>query len=289
MPRAEPRPVTPQLLGRWPLPDPAGEGKHARGTILVVGGAVSTPGAVLLAGLAALRVGAGKLTVVTVEATAVALGVALPEAMVVGVPAAANSSLGPPVAQRIAEHADRTQAVVIGPGLLGRDETAELLQELLPRLPTDTAVVLDAVALGALARVPDAARAARGRLVLTPNAGEAAELLGDDTLTGCDAAQAIAERYDAVAAVHGGVATPDGLRWSDQSGGIGLGTSGSGDVLAGAVGGLLARGADPAQAAVFAQYLHSAAGDELATKVGRLGFLARELLDELPRVLDRLP
>lgn len=288
MPHADRPAVTPQLLARWPLPDPEREGKHARGTVLVVGGAQSTPGAALLAGLAALRVGAGRLQIVTVEATAVPLAVAIPEALVLGVAAGANGSLDAQVAERVAEQADGVQAVVVGPGLLGRDETAALLQALLPRLDQRAAVVLDAVALGALARVPAAAEPVRGRLVLTPNAGEAAELLGDGALTGVDAAQAVAKRYGAVVAAHGGVATPDGRQWSDESGGVGLGTSGSGDVLAGAVAGLLARGAEPAQAAVVGQYLHSAAGDALAAGVGRLGFLARDLLPELPRLLDRL-
>lgn len=192
------------------------------------------------------------------------------------------------MAGRVAEQAQGVQAVAIGPGLLGREQTAALLQALLPRVDDRTAVVLDAVALGALARVPEAAEPVRGRLVLTPNAGEAAELLGERRLSGVDAAQAVAERYGAVVAAHGGVATPDGRQWRDESGGVGLGTSGSGDVLAGAVAGLLARGAEPAQATVVGQYLHSAAGDALAADVGRLGFLARDLLPELPRLLGRL-
>lgn len=289
MPPAERRPVTPRLLEDWPLPQPGGEGKHERGSVVVVGGAVSTPGAVLLGGLSALRVGAGKLGVVTVEPTAVALATAIPEAMVTGVRPGENGSLDPGCVDEVVRQADRAQAVLVGPGLLGREETAELLSALLPALPDTVQLVLDAVALGALARVPHVAEPLQGRLVLTPNAGEAAELLdGDDSRSGLDAAVAVAERYGAVVAAHGGVAAPDGRTWSDESGDVGLGTSGSGDVLAGAVTGLLARGADPAQAAVFGQYVHSAAGDELAARVGRLGFLARELLDELAPVLNRL-
>ncbi|HVM28316.1 MAG TPA: NAD(P)H-hydrate dehydratase [Mycobacteriales bacterium] len=288
MPPAEPRAVTPALLQEWPLPEPDSEGgKHARGTVLVVGGAVSTPGAVLLAGLAALRVGAGKLKLVTVEATAVALGVAVPEAMVVGLPAGANGSLSPDCADDVAEQAGRADAVVVGPGLLGHDETGALLEALLPQLD-EAAVVLDAVALTALAQRPHLAGRLAGRLALTPNSGEAAALLGDDGRTGRDAALAVAQRYGAAVACPGGVADHDGRVWSDESGGIGLGTSGSGDVMAGAVGGLLARGADPAQAVVFGQYLHGAAGDRLAAQVGKVGFLARELLDELPAVLTRV-
>jgi ADP-dependent NAD(P)H-hydrate dehydratase len=284
VPPADARPVTPDLLRSWPLPRPDGGGKHARGTVLVVGGAVSTPGAVLLAGLAALRVGAGKLKVATVQPTAVALAVAMPEAMVTGLPADEGGSLGRDGAEEVCRQAERADAVLIGPGLLGREGTAELLRALLPELP-EVRVVLDAVALGALARVPEAAAGLRGRLVLTPNAGELAELLDGEDPEGLGGARAVAERYGAAVAAHGGVAGPDGRTWADEAGGPSLGTSGSGDVLAGVVTGLLARGADPAQAAVHGQYLHSSAGDRLAARTAPLGFLARELLDELPGAL----
>lgn len=286
---AEPRAVTPVLLERWPLPEPSsGGGKHERGTVLVVGGAVSTPGAALLAGLAALRVGAGRLSMAVAEPVAVALGTAVPEARVVGLPAGDGGSLDARCVEDVVDLAEQAQAVLVGPGLLGTDGTAELLGALLPALP-DVPVVLDAVALTALAKRPDAAQPLHGRLVLTPNSGEAAALLGGaDDQPAPEQALAVARRYGAAVACHGAAADADGRVWLDESGGVGLGTSGSGDVLAGAVAGLLARGAEPAQAAVFGQYVHGAAGDRLAARVGPLGFLARELLDELAAVLVRL-
>src|SRR5687768_9302088 len=150
-PPAEPRSVTPQLLRDWPLPDLDEDGtKHARGTVLVVGGSTSTPGAVLLAGLGALRAGAGRLQVATVEATAVSLAVALPEAMVIGLPAGDDGSVSPAAADRIAEHASQAETVVLGPGLLSTGQTAELLCALLPQL-TCGSLVVDAVALRSLA------------------------------------------------------------------------------------------------------------------------------------------
>jgi NAD(P)H-hydrate repair Nnr-like enzyme with NAD(P)H-hydrate dehydratase domain len=80
------------------------------------------------------------------------------------------------------------------------------------------------------------------------------------------------------------VASPSGRLWRDESGGAGLGVSGSGDVRAGVTAGLLARGAEPDQAAVWAAHLHGRAGERLAASVGKLGFLARELPAEIPRV-----
>lgn len=288
MPPASPAEVvTAQSLRGWPLPEPDSDGdKHDRGTVAVVGGATGTPGAVLLAGVAALRAGAGRLQVLTVEPTAVALAVAVPEAMVVGLPCGPGGSLSPGCADEVVELTARASAVVLGPGLLGKDDVRELLRRVLPRLPA--AVVLDAVALTALAGHPGLLDGCADRVVLTPNGGELAALLDGEPLQGRAAAEAVSERYGAVVSCRGWVSSPDGRAWSVQAGDVGLGTSGSGDVLAGLVGGALARGADPAQAAVWGQYLHAAVGDRLTSRLGRLGFLARELLDEVPPVLGTL-
>ncbi|HVE74663.1 MAG TPA: NAD(P)H-hydrate dehydratase [Mycobacteriales bacterium] len=273
--------MTPALLREWPLPEPDDDGdKHDRGTVVVVGGTTSTPGAVLLAGLAALRAGAGRLQVLTVEPTAVALGVAMPEAMVRGLATNADGELAPAATEQIRAAAEDAAALVIGPGLIDPSSVAALLAAVVPHLPT-TAVVIDAIALVALAEQRTLLHALDGRCVLTPNAGEVAALLGWDPRDDVAAAAEVASTYGASVAVRAGVAAPDGRAWRNLSGGIGLGTSGSGDVLAGLVGGLLARGAEAPQAAVWGQYLHCAAGERLATRLGRLGFLARELLDEV--------
>jgi ADP-dependent NAD(P)H-hydrate dehydratase len=285
--RADAPAVTPKLLRGWALPEPEeGGDKHQRGTVLVVGGAVSTAGAVMLAGLAALRVGAGRLKVATVADTSVPLSVALPEARVLGLEADGDGSLSPRCAAEVGAAAERAAAVVVGPGLLG-SSVAALLEALLPAL-AGRSVVLDAVALRSVAGAPELLAPLEGDAVLTPNSAELTALLGGEKREGLDAARTVADRYRAVVAMQGWVATPGGECWADEAGGVGLGTSGSGDVLAGAVGGLLARGASPAQAAVWGQYLHAAAGDRLAARVGRIGFLARELLDELPFVLTGL-
>jgi NAD(P)H-hydrate repair Nnr-like enzyme with NAD(P)H-hydrate dehydratase domain len=118
--------------------------------------------------------------------------------------------------------------------------------------------------------------------VLTPNLTEAAHLLGREP--GADLAgdaDALAGRYGAVVLMHGHVASPDGQGWREESGDVGLATSGSGDVQAGIVAGLLGRGAEPAQAACWAAYVHAVAGQRLAPRRGRTGFLARELVDEV--------
>ncbi len=151
--------------------------------------------------------------------------------------------------------------------------------------------MLDAYALGGLAEL-GASEELSGRLVLTPNAGEAEMLLsaglGSSPDDIAEATAEIARRYGAVVSCQGVISDPESHTWRISTGHGGLATSGSGDVLAGSVTGLLARGASPAQAACWATHLHAVAGDRLAVRVGPTGFLARELLDELPLVLTEL-
>lgn len=280
--------LTPAALRDWPLPEP-GEGKYARGAVVVVGGAAGSPGAVMLSGLAALRVGAGKLSVAVAASVAPGLAVAVPEAGVTPLTEDDGGTLTGGGLGTLERKLARASAVLVGPGLDDPDATLALLTGVLERVDDDVPVALDAFAVGVLPRLEDAATL-RGRLVLTPNADELAHLLDVDDLADDDlpgAVGTVAERYGAAVSC-GDVVVADGHVWRKTAGNRGLGTSGSGDVLAGAVAGLLARGAGPGQAAAWGTHLHSAAGDRLAGTVGRVGFLARELLDVLPTVLSEL-
>jgi NAD(P)H-hydrate repair Nnr-like enzyme with NAD(P)H-hydrate dehydratase domain len=186
---------------------------------------------------------------------------------------------------------DSTAAILIGPGLDDVDETAELIAGLVAEAAKDVPIVLDAYAIGALGQLPAGTlEALAGRLLLTPNHHELERLLSasDAPDSPDDPQRLLAERYTAVLSSDNRIVAAAGGSWQAPAGHSGLGTSGSGDVLAGALVGLLARGAQPAQAACWATYLHAASGDRLAARVGSLGFLARELLDQLPLVLTEL-
>lgn len=279
--------VTPALLREWPLPE-AGNSKYDRGRILVVGGAAQTPGAVQLAGLAALRVGAGHLTMAVAASAAIALAVAVPEAGVVGLPENERGSVLGNDLGAIADNLHSADVVIVGPGLDDAEQTTTLMRRLLPNLNDHAWLVLDAYALSALPELADAIEPVAGRMVLTPNGREAEILLGRELQNPRVDVPKIAERYAAVVSSQGTIADQAGAVWQVSAGHDGLATSGSGDVLAGALGGLLGRHAEGAQSAVWATYAHAAAGDRLAARVGRLGFLAREILDELPGILVEL-
>lgn len=279
--------VTPALLRDWPLPE-AGNSKYDRGRVLVVGGAAQTPGAVQLAGLAALRVGAGHLTMAVAASAAIALAVVVPEAGVVGLPENHRGSVLGNDLGAIANDLNSADVVIVGPGLDDAEQTTILVRRLLPQLSDQAWLVLDAYALSALPELTDALEAVTGRIVLTPNGREAKLLLGREPGNAAADVAEIAERYAAVVSSQGVIADPSGSLWQVSAGHDGLATSGSGDVLAGALGGLLGRRAEGPQAACWATYAHAAAGDRLAGRVGRLGFLAREILDELPGILVEL-
>ncbi|SCE95842.1 NAD(P)H-hydrate dehydratase [Micromonospora mirobrigensis] len=277
--------ITPALLREWALPVPSG-GKDARGTVLVVGGSRFTPGAVLLAGVAALRAGAGVLQLAAAESTAAALSIQVPEALVVGLPETPAGAVAGRAGDQLRELAGEATVVTLGPGLNDIDETRELLELILDATGPETSLVLDAYALGALSHSPDLLVGSGRPVVLTPNLTEARHLLDRDPGDDLDAEAAeLARRYDAVVSLYGHIATPQGGSWREESGDAGLGTSGSGDVRAGLLAGLLSRGAEPAQAACWAAFAHAVSGQRLVPRYGRIGFLARELLDEIPHTL----
>lgn len=284
--------VTSGTLAGWPLPAP-GSDKEARGQLLVVGGSLETSGAVVLAGEAALRAGGGKLQIGTAQSAAASVAVGVPESLVLPLPETADGRLSTEGADRIVATADGADVVLLGPGLLDVAPSVALMENVVPRLATT--VVVDALASAYLTEHPEGLHHLEGRCVLTVNPTELSRVLDlDEDEVAADpvgAALEGARRLRAVVLCGGsekGVATPDGSAWLVRVGGPGLGVSGSGDVQSGIVTGLLARGAEPAQAAVWAAYLHGRAGELLAVSVGAVGFLARELPAQVPRLLSEL-
>jgi hydroxyethylthiazole kinase-like uncharacterized protein yjeF len=280
------------LAARYALPEISEEGdKEDRGRLLVVGGSRELAGAVLLAGIAGLRAGAGKLQIATAASIAPHVAVAIPEARVVGLEETPEGCLAPAGTDALLELAAGAQAVAIGCGLQHGPPLDALLDRLFAaRL--DVPLVLDAAVLGSLPPRAAAVRAWPGGAIVLPHAREMARLIevepDEVEADPLAAARRAAERFKVVALVKGPcshLADPDGRAFRFEGGGVGLATSGSGDTLAGIVAGLAARGADPMTAALWGVYLHGEAGRRLTARIGRVGFLARELPDEVPRLL----
>ena len=288
--------ITADLLRSFPVPAP-GEDKDARGRVLVAGGNRQVPGAALLAAEAAMRVGAGKLQVATGRETAPRIALRLPEALVMGLPETAEGDIAPGAASELANAAMRADGLLLGPGMMDTSAAMALVKGVLARLDPAKApqIALDAGALCGQEVLREALRPHAGRAVLTPHAGEMAGILGversaveaDPLGTGRHAA-ALLQAVVVVKGAQTHVVSPAGEAWSYAGGGVGLATSGSGDVLAGLLAGLLARGAPPVSAAVWAVWLHGEAGASLARRIGPVGFLARELAAEVPRLMAQV-
>ncbi|HXZ86173.1 MAG TPA: NAD(P)H-hydrate dehydratase, partial [Myxococcota bacterium] len=234
--------------------------KGSFGHVLVVGGALGKTGAALLAAQGALRAGVGLCTLAAPRALAPIFATRLVEAMCLVLDDAGSGELAPAHADALVAEAARRDALVLGPGLGLGEGARQLARALATRI--SVAAVVDADALSAFAGEPEGLRSTAGR-VLTPHPGEAARLLGTTSAEiqadRASAARALAQRAGAVVVLKGArsvVAHPEGLISINPSGGPGLAAGGSGDVLAGALGALLARGLPPWDAARLGVYLH---------------------------------
>lgn len=288
----EPTPLDSRWIAANPLPvHGGGTDKNSRGRVLAVGGSARSPGAIRLTGEAALRVGAGKVQLATLASAATLLGLLVPETGIVALPErdgeVAVAPDGP--LDTVLSHAD---AIVVGPGMADKDAALATARRAAELAGDEATLVLDAAAIGC-ARALDLGSLA-GRVVMTPHHGEAASLTGR-TVEAIEAdpaatARAIAAEFGAIVALKSSetlLAAPDGTLLEYAGGGVGLATGGSGDVLAGAVAGLLARGAPPLVATGWAIWLHGHSGRRMAARHGPIGFLARELLEEMPRLLPQ--
>ena len=256
------------------------------GHVLVLGGSPGLTGAPALAALGALRAGAGLATVGCARAVQPVVAGYSPCLMTLGLPDTAGGALSHAGLAPALRFSSRCRAVVLGPGL-GRDhDTGEFVRSFVTSV--ESATVVDADALNLLAGHAESLREAGGTFIVTPHPGEAGRLLG---LTA--SAPIPANRRKAVedlAALTGGVAVLKGHRtlvcdgkrlYENRTGNPGMATGGTGDVLAGVIGALLAQGMEPFDAAVLGVRVHGRAGDLAARRLGETALIASDLLDFL--------
>lgn len=284
-------PLDSSWLRAHPLPAPDNDtDKNGRGRVLAIGGCRMVPGGLQLTVEAALRAGAGKIQVATIESAALALGIAMPEVAVFGLPETPAGEISLDRAEPLIELLGRCDTVVAGPAMADRDCGSKLSRLLAEQC--EAQLVLDAGVLMGLADHEAAFRLLTRPAILTPHVGELAALLDCDAAAieadRAGAVRAASERFGAICVLKGPnslIAAPEGLTFSYAGGGVGLATGGSGDVLAGIVGGLCARGADPLVATLWSVWLHGEAGRRCAEQIGPIGYLARELLAHVPSLL----
>jgi ADP-dependent NAD(P)H-hydrate dehydratase / NAD(P)H-hydrate epimerase len=273
-------------------PRPASSHKGTYGHAAILAGSVGKTGAAALAAKAALRTGAGLVTVGVPLSANDVLEAKLLEVMTVPLPETKARTLGRAGLDRILAFIQARTAVAIGPGLSTHPETVELVQSLMRHL--DRPSVLDADALNALASRAALLTECKTPPILTPHPGEMARLEVDATSQTVNAdrlgtARRFARERGVFVVLKGArtvVARPDGLLMICPTGNAGMATAGTGDVLTGMLVSLLAQGVPSWEAACAATYLHGAAGDLAAGQQGLAGMIAGDLIEQIPYAIQ---
>ena len=289
------------------LPDrPADGHKGTFGSLLAVCGSLDWAGAALLAGTAALRTGAGLVTLSVPASLQPVIAGRVPELITMGLPEAEPGVID--VTRAIAAIAARPHtALVVGPGLRPGPATTDLVLRLVAgqgasdqtgRSGAETVpvpAVIDATALGSLAATEEWWERRVRLCVLTPHPGEFGRLdggpVGPDADQRVERASAAAIRWGVVVVLKGArtvVAAPDGRVASSSFANPAMGTGGTGDVLSGIIGSLLAQGVPTWEAACLGVHLHGSAGEHIRERQGDAGLMASDLLVEIPRVRREL-
>ncbi len=292
------------LNARWVrerLPSrPAGANKGTFGRVLVVAGSKLYVGAARLAALGALRTGAGLVTVACPASVQPLIAAGLSEATYLPLPDGGGGFVAAEAAVEIARTLSDYDALLLGPGLGQGASQSAFVRQLLCSLPEDgPPALIDADGLNSLAKLPHWWERVSGRCVLTPHPGEharltghsIAEIQGDRLSAAREAARGWRQTVvlkGAYTIIAEGRAEGDGRAAVNPYANPSLASAGTGDVLAGAVAGLMAQGLGPFEAACCGAYVHAAAAEGLRRDLGDAGLLAGDLLPELPRTLREL-
>ena len=274
------------VAARFP-PRPREAHKGTYGYLLIVGGSLGKTGAAALAARAAMRAGAGLVTTATAASQQPVVAGLVVESMTEPLAETAAGTVALAARARVLELARARNAVALGPGLGLEADTQELARQLARDL--DRPLVLDADALTAIAGRLELLRQAPAPRCLTPHPAEMARLLGtsvaDVQRDRVGAARGLASEFGVHVALKGAatvVAAADGRVFLNPTGNPGMASGGTGDVLTGIVGALLARGMDAPDALVAAVYLHGSAGDLAAARLGEESLVASDVIDSLP-------
>lgn len=276
---------------------PVNSHKGLNGHLMVVAGGRGKGGAALLTSRGALRTGAGLVTAAIPECVAAIVASGQAELMTEPIPERHGHFDADAALDVLADLVEGKTALAVGPGIGVSDDTRRLVEWLIAHgAAPERPMLLDADALNALAELGcERLREARGAVVLTPHPGEMARLLGSSTrevnADRISAAQRLCELTGAVVLLKGArsvICGPDGDVYVNSTGNPGMGSPGMGDALSGIVGSLMGQGLRPIDALALGVFVHGYAADRVARRIGRVGYLTGDLIDEIPAALEAL-
>ena len=279
--------ITPESVrGLLPVRRPDAN-KGTFGHLLIIAGSAGKTGAGVLAARSASRSGAGLVTVAVPSSLNDIFEEKLTEEMTAPVAQTPRRTFSVAALDAVLQQLAGKAALVIGPGISTDHETMEFVNELLPRV--EIPVIIDADGLNIIAIDDEVMSKVKAPVIMTPHPGEMGRLLGVQTVeVQADresAALELARRYGVTAVLKGArtiVATPDGEVRINITGNAGMATGGTGDVLSGVIGALMAQGLGMTEAARLGVYMHGLAGDIAADEKGQAGLVAGDVVDALP-------
>lgn len=272
---------------------PDDSNKGTLGSLLCICGSYGMAGAAIMAGKAALRCGIGLLKIAVPKSIYPVCTTNILESVYYPLEETSNGVISSKNTDFLLEMCEKSSAVVIGCGLSVCDDTKNLVQSVITNC--EKPLVIDADALNCICNKPEILKNLKAPAIITPHPGEMARLLhstpkavnSNRENTAID----FAKKFGVVTVLKGAgtiIASPDGEVYINHTGNSGMATGGSGDVLSGIIGSLLAQGAAPINAAAAGVFLHGTIGDLAAEKLGKISMLPTDMIDMIPTAYLKL-
>lgn len=272
---------------------PDDSNKGTLGSLLCICGSYGMAGAAIMAGKAALRCGIGLLKIAIPKSIYPVCATNILESVYYPLEETSNGVISSKNTDFLLEMCEKSSAVVIGCGLSVCDDTKNLVQSVITNC--EKPLVIDADALNCICNKPEILKNLKAPAIITPHPGEMARLLHSTpktvNLNRENTAIDFAKKFGVVTVLKGAgtiIASPDGEVYINHTGNSGMATGGSGDVLSGIIGSLLAQGASPINAAAAGVFLHGTIGDLAAEKLGKISMLPTDMIDMIPTAYLKL-
>ncbi len=285
--------ITQRLMQSYLRPRPAEAHKGTAGHLLVIAGSTGKTGAAAMTSISALRAGAGLVTLGIAESLNPVLESQMLEAMTVLLPESSRGVLGDSAFSEIHQELPGKKCIAIGPGVGQANETKKLVRRII--LASQIPIVIDADGINNLVGELNCLKNTKAPIILTPHPGEMARLLETGVSqvqqNRINCARKFAIDYGVHLVLKGArtvIAHPDGGVFVNPTGNAGMASGGMGDVLTGIIAGLVAQGLNPEAATCAGVYLHGAAADCLADKMGPFGYLAGDVMNAIPGEIKKI-
>ncbi len=272
---------------------PDDSNKGTLGSLLCICGSYGMAGAAIMAGKAALRCGVGLLKIAVPKSIYPVCATNILESVYYPLEETSNGVISSKNTDFLLEMCEKFSAVVIGCGLSVCDDTKNLVQSVITNC--EKPLLIDADALNCICNKPEILKNLKAPAIITPHPGEMARLLHSTPKTVNsnreNTAIDFAKKFGVVTVLKGAgtiIASPDGEVYINHTGNSGMATGGSGDVLSGIIGSLLAQGASPINAAAAGVFLHGTIGDLAAEKLGKISMLPTDMIDMIPTAYLKL-